>query len=91
MAEKKNADDKKADKKSDKKTVRVTQVASPAGAGDAVVAGLAAGLARKEPFEFGLRLGFAAAGAVVMMPGTADCHRQDIDTLFPNVELIPLL
>jgi 1-phosphofructokinase family hexose kinase len=67
------------------------KVASPAGAGDAVVAGLAAALARHEPFETGLRLGFAAAGAVVMMPGTADCHRQDIDTLFPLVELITLV
>lgn len=66
------------------------KVASPAGAGDAVVAGLAAALARHEPLEFGLRLGFAAAGAVVMMAGTADCHRQDIDTLFPIVELILL-
>ncbi len=66
------------------------QVISPAGAGDAVVAGIAVALARREPLEAGLRLGFAAAGAVVARPGTADCRREDIDALLPLVNLIPM-
>ncbi len=66
------------------------EVASPAGAGDAVTAGITAALARGEPIEQGLRLGFAAAGAVVMRPGTSDCRIEDVQRLLPQVELIPL-
>jgi 6-phosphofructokinase 2 len=50
---------------------------------------MAAALYRAQPVEDGLRLGFAAAGAVVMTPGTADCHREDIERLIPQVHLIP--
>ncbi len=64
-------------------------VASPAGAGDAVLAGLAASFGRKQPIEEGLRLGFAAATAVCLMPGTADCRREDVERFLPQVELIP--
>jgi len=66
------------------------KMVSPAGAGDAVVAGLAAALGRRAPLEEGLRLAFAAAGAAVMMPGTADIRKQDVEALLPQVELIPL-
>jgi 1-phosphofructokinase family hexose kinase len=64
-------------------------IASPAGAGDAVVAGLAAGLGRGDPLEDCLRLAFAAAGAAVMRPGTADIHKADVEALLSQVELIP--
>jgi 6-phosphofructokinase 2 len=50
---------------------------------------MAAALYRGQSVEDGIRLGFAAAGAVVMTPGTADCHREDIERLVPEVELIP--
>lgn len=62
-------------------------VASTAGAGDAVLAGLAAAIDSGNPLEDGLRLGFAAAAAVVMMPGTAECRMEDIERLLPRVEL----
>jgi len=62
---------------------------SPGGAGDAVLAGLTAALYRKQPIEEGLRLGFAAAAAVTLTLGTADCHRADVERLLPQVELIP--
>lgn len=65
------------------------EVVSTSGAGDAVLAGMAAALYRGQSVEDGIRLGFAAAGAVVMTPGTADCHRADIERLVPQVELIP--
>jgi fructose-1-phosphate kinase PfkB-like protein len=65
------------------------EVVSPAGAGDAVLAGLAASIERRQPIEEGLRLGFAAAAAVCLMPGTADCRREDVERLLPQVELIP--
>lgn len=64
-------------------------VASPAGAGDAVLAGIAASIERQQPIEAGLRLGFAAAAAVCLMPGTADCRPADIERLLPQVQLLP--
>jgi 1-phosphofructokinase family hexose kinase len=62
---------------------------STAGAGDGILAGLAAALSQGEPFESGLRLGFAAAGAVLLTPATADCRREDVERLLPQVQLIP--
>ncbi len=67
----------------------IMKAVSTAGAGDGVLAGLAAALARREPLEEGLRLGFAAAAAVLMTPSTADCRRVDVEKLLPAVELIP--
>jgi 1-phosphofructokinase family hexose kinase len=60
-------------------------VVSAAGAGDALVAGLASALAEGSPIEEGLRLGAAAAAATVMRPGTAECHREDVVRLLPQV------
>ena len=60
---------------------------SAAGAGDATVAGLATALARRQPLEEGVRLGLAAAAAVVMQPGTADCRKEDVERLLPLVRL----
>ncbi len=65
------------------------EVVSAAGAGDAVLAGLAASISRQQPIEEGLRLGVAAAAAVCLMPGTADCRHEDVERLLPQVELIP--
>jgi 1-phosphofructokinase family hexose kinase len=64
-------------------------VVSTAGAGDGVLAGLSAAFSSGKPIEDGLRLGFAAAAAVCLTPATADCHREDISTLLPKVQLIP--
>jgi 6-phosphofructokinase 2 len=64
-------------------------VVSAAGAGDAVLAGLAASIERGQPIEDGLRLGIAAAAAVCMMPGTGDCRAEDVWRLLPQVELQP--
>ncbi len=65
------------------------RIVSAAGAGDAVLAGLAWALSSQRPVEEGLRLGFAAAGAVMLTPGTADCRRADVERLLPTIELIP--
>jgi len=35
------------------------------------------------------RLGVAAAAAVCLLPGTADCRREDIERLLPQVTLRP--
>jgi 1-phosphofructokinase family hexose kinase len=64
-------------------------VVSAAGAGDGVLAGIAASVYRGHPIEEGLRLGFAAATAVLLQPGTADCHRADVEAFLPQIELIP--
>ncbi len=63
------------------------EVVSAAGAGDAVLAGLAASIERGQPIEEGLRLGMATAAAVCLMPGTADCHKEDVDAFLPQIEL----
>lgn len=63
------------------------EVVSPAGAGDAVLAGLAASIEHKQPIEEGLRLGIAAAAAVCMLPGTADCRAEDVERLKNEVHL----
>jgi 1-phosphofructokinase family hexose kinase len=62
---------------------------STAGAGDAVLAGLAAAYARGKNIAWGLQLGFAAAAAVVLMPATADCRRSDVDQWFPRIVVRP--
>jgi fructose-1-phosphate kinase PfkB-like protein len=65
------------------------KVVSASGAGDAVLAGLAAAVSRGQPIEEGLRLGFAAATAVCLQLGTADCRRADVERFLPQIELIP--
>jgi 1-phosphofructokinase family hexose kinase len=65
------------------------EVASTAGAGDAILAGLAAAIDSGEPIEEGLRLGFAAAAAVMLTPATADCDRAEVERLRPAIELRP--
>lgn len=64
-------------------------VVNTAGAGDAILAGLAAAHDRGQSIEDGLRLGFAAATAVVTMPGTADCRREDVERYLEEIKLIP--
>ena len=68
---------------------KVEKVESIAGAGDGVLAGITWALAYQKPIEEGLRLGTAAAGAVVMQPATADCRKADVERLLPTIELIP--
>jgi fructose-1-phosphate kinase PfkB-like protein len=64
-------------------------VVSAAGAGDGVLAGLAASVHQGGSIEDGLRLAFACATAVLLQPGTAECNREDIDRFRQQVELIP--
>ena len=63
-------------------------VVNAAGAGDAVLAGLAASVVRGLPLEEGLRLGFGAATAVVITPGTAECTLADIERYAAQIELL---
>ena len=64
------------------------EVSSPAGAGDAVLAGLAHAIHHKTPLEEGLRLGIAAATAVCLHPGTAAYDVADMERFLPQVELV---
>ncbi len=65
-------------------------VVNAAGAGDGMAAALAIGLGEGWPWEESLRLAVATAAAVVMTPGTAECHKDDVDRLLPQVRLEPL-
>jgi len=62
---------------------------SIAGAWDAVLAAIAWSLAERISLEEGLRLGTAAAGAVIMTPDTADCRHEDLERLLPLVQVLP--
>jgi len=66
------------------------KVVSAAGAGDAVIAGIAHALSRKEPIEHGLRLGFAMATACLLTPATSDLRKEDAERFLEQIELIPL-
>ncbi len=65
----------------------VEQVVNRAGAGDAILAGLAAALSQRQPIETGLRTGFASAAAVLLTPATGDCRLEDIRRFEPLVRL----
>lgn len=67
----------------------VVKVSSPAGAGDAVLAGLAHAVHHDAPLEEGLRLGIAAATAVCLHPGTAAYDVADMQRFLPQVKLEP--
>ena len=66
------------------------EVSSPAGAGDAVLAGLAHALHFGSDIEDGLRLGIAAATAVCLQAGTAAYEVADMRRFLDEVELIDL-
>jgi 6-phosphofructokinase 2 len=55
---------------------------SGVGAGDAMLAGVAVGIAREWPRSDAVRLGIAAGAAMMLTPGTAPCTREDTERLF---------
>jgi 6-phosphofructokinase 2 len=55
---------------------------SGVGAGDAMLAGVAVGIARDWPLSEAVRLGIAAGAAMLLTPGTAPCTREDTERLF---------
>lgn len=63
------------------------ELRSAAGAGDAILAGLAHSFSNELPLEEGLTLGFAAATAVLLTLGTADCRQEDVVNLKSQIQL----
>lgn len=59
---------------------------SGVGAGDAMVAGVAVGMARGRSLTEAVRLGIAAGSATMLTPGTAPCTREDTERLFGQTE-----
>jgi 6-phosphofructokinase 2 len=57
---------------------------SGVGAGDAMVAGITAGLARGWTLDKAVQLGTAAGAAMLLTPGTAACVLADVDRLLPQ-------
>ena len=68
---------------------KIEVIESTTGAGDGVLAGIAYALANRLSLEEGIRLGTAAAGAVIMTPAAADCRKKDIERLLHSIELVP--
>ena len=54
---------------------------SGVGAGDAMVAGITAGLARGWALDKAVQLGTAAGAAMLLTPGTAACALADVERL----------
>jgi 1-phosphofructokinase family hexose kinase len=65
-------------------------VESVAGAGDGVLAGMALAYLRNESFDYGLRHGFALAGAILQTLPTADLEVEDYEELLPQIRIEPL-
>ena len=63
-------------------------VVNAAGAGDGVLAGLAASVSERKPIDEGLRLGFALANATLLHPMTAEFECADLDSLLPQIRII---
>lgn len=59
---------------------------SGVGAGDAMLAGVAVGIARNWVLSDAVRLGIAAGAAMLLTPGTAPCTREDTERLFRQTE-----
>ncbi len=59
---------------------------SGVGAGDAMLAGVAVGIARDWPLTEAVRLGIAAGAAMLLTPGTAPCTREDTERLLRQTE-----
>jgi fructose-1-phosphate kinase PfkB-like protein len=66
------------------------QVVSPAGAGDAVSAGIMLARSRGEDWSAALIWAAALAAAVVSNPGTAECSREQVLTLAEQATVIEL-
>ena len=66
------------------------EVVNTAGAGDAFGAGLIKGLLDDLPLPEALRWATAAAGAVLLTLGTADCRYEDVVRLLPQVRVEPI-
>lgn len=62
-------------------------VASVAGAGDGVLAGMALAYLHGESLEYGLRHGFALAGAILKTLATADLEVEDYEELLPQIRI----
>ena len=62
-------------------------VVNTAGAGDAMIAGLAISLSQGKKLEQALRLAGAAAAAVCLTDATADCRQTDMERLMPEMQI----
>lgn len=65
-------------------------VVSAAGAGDGVLAGMALAYLHGQSLDYGLRHGFALAGAILQTLGTADLRVEDYQALLPQVRITTL-
>ena len=65
-------------------------IVSAAGAGDGVLAGMALAYSRREAPEYGLRHGFALAGAILQSLATADFQVKDYEELLTKIFILPL-
>jgi 1-phosphofructokinase family hexose kinase len=66
------------------------RIVNTAGAGDAVLAGIAHALDSGLTIDEGLRIGFGAAAAVMGTPRTADCNPDEAERLMQQVRITHL-
>lgn len=63
------------------------EVVNTAGSGDAMAAGLSVALSEGRSLAEALRLAMAAAAAVLITPGTAECRLEDVNRLLSQVRI----
>jgi 6-phosphofructokinase 2 len=69
------------------------RVISGVGAGDSMVAAITVGIARGWSMSKSVLYGISTGTAMLMTPGTAPCHRRDVERIFeasPEPEDVPL-
>lgn len=69
-------------------TAPAVQVASTIGAGDSFLGGMVWRLAEGDDPLTAFRFGVAAGTAAVMNAGTAHCRREDVEALYPRVDVV---
>ncbi len=65
-----------------------TRLVSPAGAGDAMSAGLMMARFQGKDWREALALGTAMAAAVVGNPGTCECYLHQVEAFMPLVQSV---
>ena len=58
------------------------RVISGVGAGDAMTAAITVGVSRGWSLSKSVRYGISTGTAMLMTPGTAPCHRSDVERIF---------
>lgn len=64
---------------------------SSVGAGDSMVGGLVYSLSLGKSLQEALQMGVACGTAAIMNPGTSLCKPEDVERIYPEIQIFPLI